>query len=496
MSYRELAVDRARLVVLLLLAVGIRLLYINSTPPQSAIASVDAWGYHRLALNLERGNGFSLRREAPFVHDSIRTPLYPAFLWLIRQSLGPAPRLAALVQAMVDGCTTALTWWLAARLAGRRAGRVAALLYALNPTQIRYTNDLLTETLLSFLLASSTCALAQYILTATAPGRSETHQAQAPRTGLVIAAALLSLAILCKPNLQFLPLIWLAVIVLLYRHHGWRRVFTDVALMAATIAIALTPWIVRNHLVFGRPFLSTAFEGNVSRVSAPATLATVRKQYASPWSDEWEALFGEIVTAAAERYAWSRPWESLDASELDVHNRQVYLVARETIFAHPLAWLASHAQGMGRYLEPQTYRVCYARFTGRGWPPDILDDAVIHVMRAIASGRWAQAGEIIARERWYKLDVLQGVVWWGTFVGQVTGLGLAFRGAWNLRQHPALAIALTLTIGYVLWLPGPIAYERFRVPVTSLILVLVGASCVQARFAPSNRPCYNRARYR
>jgi 4-amino-4-deoxy-L-arabinose transferase-like glycosyltransferase len=477
MSYRELAVDRARLVILLLLAVGIRLLYTDSTPPQSAIASVDAWGYHRLALNLERGNGFSLRREAPFVPDSIRTPLYPVFLWLIRQSLGPAPRLAALVQAMVDGCTTALTWWLAARLAGRRAGRVAALLYALNPTQIRYTNDLLTETLLSFLLASSTCALAQYILAATAPRRSETRQAQVPRTGLVITAALLSLAILCKPNLQFLPLIWLAVIVLLYRYHGWRRAFTDVALMAATIAIALTPWIVRNHLVFGRPFLSTAFEGNVSRVSAPATLSTVRGQYTSPWSDEWEAIFGQIVTAAAERYAWSKPWESLNARELDLHNRQVYLVAREAILAHPLAWLASHAQGLGRYLEPQTYRVCYARFAGRGWPPDVLDDAAILTIRAVLTGRWAQAGEIVAQERWNKMDALQRLVWWGTFAGQVIGLCLALCGAWRLRRHPALVIGLVLTIGYVLWLPGPIAYERFRVPVTSLILVLIGASC-------------------
>jgi hypothetical protein len=471
------ALDRARPIVLLLLAVGARLLYIGSTSPQASIASVDAWGYHRLALNLDMGNGFSLRREAPFVPDSIRTPLYPAFLWLIRQLLGPAPRLAALIQAMIDGCTTALTWWLATRLGGRRAGRIAALFYALNSTQIRYTNELLTETLLSLLLALSTCVLVKYVLAVSASSRGETCTAHLPKTKLVVAALLCGLAILCKPNVLFLPLIWLLALVLVH-WQCWQRALADTALMIASIAVVLTPWIARNYLVFGRSFLSTAFEGNISRVSAPATLLAVSGQYANPWSEEWEARFGEIVTVAAERYDWSKPWESLSAGELDAHNRQVYVVAQEILRQHPIAWLSSHAQGMGRYLEPQTYRVCYAQFAGRGWPPDILEDAAVHVIREISAGHWAKAGEIVATERWAKLDTAQRVIWWGTFVGQFLGLRLMLRGTWRLlRHHPSLALTLLLTTAYVLWVPGPIAYERFRVPVTSLIMALIGMSC-------------------
>jgi hypothetical protein len=62
----------------------------------------------------------------------------------------------------------------------------------------------------------------------------------------------------------------------------------------------------------------------------------------------------------------------------------------------------------------------------------------------------------------------------------VLTVGLAARGAWRLRRQPALILALLGTIAYVLFVPGPIAYERFRVPVLSAIVVLVALSA----FAP------------
>ncbi len=109
---------------------------------------------------------------------------------------------------------------------------------------------------------------------------------------------------------------------------------------------------------------------------------------------------------------------------------------------------------------------------------------MIHVLRAIGRGDWAGAGQIIAQERWNKLNPLQRAIWWGTFLGQFMGLILMLRGAWRLRRQPALAAALLGAIGYVLWIPGPIAYQRFRVPVLSLIVALIGVSA-SPRGAPS-----------
>jgi 4-amino-4-deoxy-L-arabinose transferase-like glycosyltransferase len=473
---------RLRLLVVLALAVGVRVLYLYSKAPDAPIASVDGWGYHRLALNLARGNGFSLAREAPYLPTSIRTPLYPLFLLAARQLLGPAPRAAALVQALLEGVTTLLTAWLGTRIAGPRAGRVAALLYALNPTQIRFASDLLTETLLALLLLGAVCALIRHFSQdATSPGRA----------WLVLAAAMIGCAILCKPNVQFLPALWIVPLALYTTGaeaqtdppvgSRWRRPLGDAVLLLAVVALLLVPWYVRNALTFGRTVLSTAFEGNVSRVSAPATLSTARGTYVAPWSAEWEALFGEVLAETAERYAWHKPWDSLTAREIEAHNRQLYWVAREVLLRHPAAWLGSHVQGMVRYLEPHTYRVIYGRLAGHAWPADVLDDAVLHALRAFARGDWVQAGGLVITERWSRLDTAGRAVWWGTFLGQVIGLGLALCGAWRLRHRPAQLALLGLTIAYVLWVPGPIAYERFRVPVTSLIVVLISASARNAR---------------
>lgn len=468
---------RLRLLVVCLLAVGVRILYLYTKAPDAPIASVDGWGYHRLALNLAAGNGFSLERDPPYLPTSIRTPLYPLFLLSVRHLLGPAPRTAALVQALFEGATTLLTAWLATRLASPRAGRIAALLYALNPTQIRFASDLLTETLLGLLLLGAICALV---------GHFGQDSARHGRGWLLLSGVLAGLAILCKPNVQFLPLLWVFPLALHAAREqadagvplraAWRRTLTDTVLLSAIVAVILAPWYVRNARTFGRPILSTAFEGNVGRVSAPAALASARGIYVAPWSSEWEALFGEVLSATAERYSWHAPWESLTAREVEVHNQQLYRVARDVLLQHPAAWLRSHLLGMVRYLEPHTYRVIYGRLAGHPWPGDVLDDVLLHALRALSRGDVVQAFALLVTQRWIRLDTAGRAVWWGTFLGHIVALCLALVGAWRLRRRPAEVILLALTIAYVLWVPGPIAYERFRVPVTSLILVLVSAA--------------------
>lgn len=474
-----------RWLALIILAIGVRLLYAFSTSPDASIGSTDAWGYHQLAYNLDHGHGFSLRAEAPYMPDSVRTPLYPLFLLVVRRSVGTSPRTATIVQAFLDTGTMVLAGWLATHLGGHRAGRIAGVLYALNPTQVRYVNELLTETLLSFLLALAVCILIHYARTSrpVVPPGSAARAPLARATGWVLLLGLATgLAALCKPNVEFIALVWLLTIVWA-NWRRWRRAVLDSILLVLTVVAVLFPWVLRNRLMFGRWFLSTAFEANVSHVSAPATLATLQRRYVAPWTPDWEALFGQVIASAAAEYGWQKPWDALTVRETDQASHQVYLTARQILVKHPLACLLSHAQGMARYLEPQTFRVCYARLTGQPWPPDVLDDAAVLVLRALGSGDWSVAGQIISEERWHKLTPLQRTLWWGTLTGQLIGLGLLLRSVYRLRWQPVIAVSLLLTIGYVLWVPGPIAYERFRVPVMGLILALIGASASTATSA-------------
>jgi hypothetical protein len=500
------------LLALVFLAVAVRLLYIDAQPATSHLDSTDAWGYHRLGLNLSQGNGFSLHRQAPFEPDSVRTPLYPLFLLLTRRLLSPDPRIAAIAQAMLDGISAVLTYQLTVLLAatlgsstGQRGGRIAALLYALNPVQVRQVNELLTETLLSCLLLFCLCTLVHYLQTAQ-PASGTSQQRPGKRTTrLAIALGLLSaLAALCKPNVQYLPLLWMPAMLLAARQtrrvsrnprpeHETRACsgcrespaskspkgsprWQDAILMLAAFGALLSPWVIRNQTVFGRPFLSTAFQGNVSRISAPAALLTARGQYAIPWSSEWESAFGEIVAQAAQRYRWDQPWETMDTRARARADRQVYQVARETLVQIPSAWITSHLQGTLRHLEPQIYRSLHALWTGQPWPPDVLDDALIHALRALARENAQHAGQIIAQERWVKLTPLQKAIWWSMLGALLLTTTLAARGARALRRHPALILTLLGTIVYLLLLPGPIAYERFRVPALGPILALAALS--------------------
>ena len=69
-------------------------------------------------------------------------------------------------------------------------------------------------------------------------------------------------------------------------------------------------------------------------------------------------------------------------------------------------------------------------------------------------------------------------------LAQITALALSCVGMWRLRGHSAHLAVLALTIAYVLLVPGPIAYERFRVPVTSLLVVLIGVAACPRRRGP------------
>ncbi|MBN1933091.1 MAG: hypothetical protein JW934_00425, partial [Anaerolineae bacterium] len=215
-----------------------------------------------------------------------------------------------------------------------------------------------------------------------------------------------------------------------------------------------------------------------------AAMAQAEWRYPAPWSDEWEGDFLRLVEQAAARYGWEKEWDTLTARELDQQNHQVYLIARETLLRQPGAWISSHLQGMLRYLEPQTYKVCYTRLTGQPWPADVLDDAPLHLARWIGGGHWAEAWRVIQEERWAKLNRLQGLVLWSTYAGQIVGLTLAMRGGWKLRRSPAIALTLLLTIAYVLFVPGPIAYERFRIPAMGIILSLIAISCSRQAHRP------------
>lgn len=518
---------RAVCVGLFLLALIPRLLYVASIPQDAILESVDARGYDLLARNLLAGHGFSLHDVSPlstgaaaqpeggrraahrYQPDGLRTPLYPVLVATVYTLAGQRPAAVAVAQALLEGFTTLIVGALAGALLGRRAGAVAAALYALTPVQWRYTAALLTEIPLAFLLAVALWLLTRLVHAAGAkqngqqnrlrqkegptghlPGLGsalQTDQLPAARWRRTPPGSLAALgcgtaaglAGLCKPNVAGLAVI-LALTAFWSLREEPRRALAAAAAIVFAAAAVLSPWAVRNWVVFGRPFLSNASLGYVARVAAPATLAVVEGHQTPPWSPEWEAHYHAIVTQAAARYGWSLdPVVQLSAEEADRRERQIARVAWDIVLAHPWDTLRAHWVGFLRSWAPQEQTFWYAHLSGRPWEgtgvaPNTLRDAV----DILCDGQPIEALTMGFGKPWEQLDPLARALWYGWALGHLLAIGLMGIGLWRLRHRALLAAAMAATILYATLPPGPIGYVRFRVPVVPLIAVLEIAGAV------------------
>ncbi len=217
----------------------------------------DAETYHRLASQLaEHGYlGYS-----PETLRSWRPPLYPGLLAAVYAVTGPSILAGKLVQCVVPGITVVVVSRLGDRLHSYWAGLIGAALYATLGSEIRHATSLYPETLLALLAA--TFAL------------STTHD-QTPRRG-AWQGLLSGLMCLMQPALALLPMMFAAVLVVLRRDA--QRHIAAVA-MIGTLALALTPWSIRNAAVHGRFVLVSTnggfnlYKGNNPHTDVPPSTA-------------------------------------------------------------------------------------------------------------------------------------------------------------------------------------------------------------------------------
>lgn len=414
--------------------------------------NIDASGYQQLAINLMQTGVFSLNSAPPFQPDAIRTPAYPLLMAFIYRVVGVNPQWVLVAQAILDALTATLSMGIAANLTkSKRLVIAVGVIYALYPTAWRYCAELYVEIVLAFVVALIFWRATHLEKTDTAPGWLGCE-----------LGVLSGLAVLLKP----------AVIFLVFGMSGFllgKRQFRQVFFYVIAVGIVLTPWVLRNQLVFGRPMLSTAFENNLARVSAPATLAAARGQEVAPWTPQWEALFLEIVAMAAQKNPplFATPVNTLSPQQINETQRLLATTAQEILAAYPLAFVTSHAQGAVRGLLPQEYRYWFQQMSGQTWESQM------------------PAGIAAALLNGDNLPLL-ALTLFGVF-GAVYALGylLAFIGVWRLQHTHRLSAALMASfILYMVALPGPIAYERFYIPVMPLMIVLIGLAFHKATKSP------------
>lgn len=321
------------LVLILLLAGGLRL---GIVMRQSDQLREDRDAYIAIARNLAAGNGFtSSRMEAgqDLEPTAFRPPLYPCLL-AVGYYLNAGPLLTGILQVLLGIATVWFTWKTGQRLQLQWAALLAAGIVATDPILLQYTSYSMTEVLATFL-----CSLLLYLLVCSFSTRSEELSASTNKPLLFWTGAVWGLAILCRPTFLAFLGIWLVIRLadslkqrLLSNSEESRpaSVSQQLAFLAAGILLAVSPWLIRNLVVFRAPILTTTHGGYTLLLgNNPVFYNEVVQQ---PWGTVWT---GESLDA------WQKSLEA-DIAQLQPaleteqeRDRWMYQRARQNISSQP-----------------------------------------------------------------------------------------------------------------------------------------------------------------
>jgi 4-amino-4-deoxy-L-arabinose transferase-like glycosyltransferase len=436
--------------LLLILAIGLsfRLLPIicHGEHPVLFMDS-DSWEYHRIALNLRFGHGYSVEEQAPYPPNLYRPPGLPLLLLGMYALTGISIPAAIGLQAVISSATVCLTFFLTRAALGRSGiALIAAAIQALDPVAIQYSNLLLTETFTSLLILVVAGCIWRYRSTARA-------------RWLAAAGSSLGLGIMMHPVLLFSPLFLPASPLLLSKAtRSWRQF--GVSLAATVIAFApASAWIMRNWHVGDLLEISSVSAVNLLKYKAAGVEAelrgTTREIERDRLTSECEAELSPDATPGQQCRLWQRRGISI-------------------LLAHPLTYAKVHVRGMVLELigpeRDHTTRLLYGS--------DVLDKDGCYTDSSIAAARRERAEPLKETARYLVLG------WQGLLLPALV------LGTWHIgRSRPWLLVTLLVIPCYVLALSaGPEASPRFRVlylPAFSLLTAVGGRELfVRSRTAP------------
>lgn len=224
------------------------LLSIETTLPyEFPLIEIDSREYHQIADNLIENGIFSLDPEPPINPDSFRTPGYPLFLAGILV-LFKSIKAVSIIQALISGFIGVLMYWISRRVFNKGAiGFLAALIFAFEPSGLFFSNMAMSETLFLLLLL-----LALYIFLDTNKSKRK----------FALVGLLLGLCVLVRPIAILLPFIFILVYLLGGKRDFKKKIINSLIILIIFILV-LSPWVLRNKIVFDSFGLSSISSYNL-----------------------------------------------------------------------------------------------------------------------------------------------------------------------------------------------------------------------------------------
>jgi 4-amino-4-deoxy-L-arabinose transferase-like glycosyltransferase len=304
------AITRNILVAIIIAAALIRILWVLYNGTEISTAG-DAGLYHRLALSLSSGNGYSINGYVPY-H---RPPGY-VFLLTLFYFFAPYVITGIIVNIVLGVASVFLIFLLGKEFFGTTVGLVSSAILAVHPLAIGISHLLITENLSIFLAIIFVLLLMQAF-----------HRPNI--TGIlysVFSGISLGFLILARPVFQT-TILFLPFIIYLIIRSLKRTVLISLLVIVACV-LTISPWTIHNYRSYGKLIPVSTWGTTFACSNTPYLLEN--EEYHGWWipvfpgdyltekekgeltpNDYWDLNNDEILKRAAFRFILNHPSEEL-----------------------------------------------------------------------------------------------------------------------------------------------------------------------------------------
>jgi len=197
---------------------------------------LDAEEYHTYATNILEGRRFEVFPDGRPLHP-LRPPMYPIFIAAVYFLFGVSKLPVYLSQIVLTGLISMMIYSLSFSIfEDRNSAFISSVLFSFHLPTLVSSAIYYPQALFSFCLI-----LLVFLL----------HRAFKKPTAFkfLIAGFMMGIATLVKPVIQFLPLVIFPLLFFYLKAKRWRAICLT-GLLIATYLATMTPWIIRNYIVY------------------------------------------------------------------------------------------------------------------------------------------------------------------------------------------------------------------------------------------------------
>jgi 4-amino-4-deoxy-L-arabinose transferase-like glycosyltransferase len=200
----------------------------------------DGLVFTRIAWNLVSGSGYSANGEVP---TAWRPPGYPILLAGLFSIFGQSWVAARIVNLLISSLTVGMIYLISCELFNKNIGLVAALISAFYPPFIRYSVQIVSDTLFVLMMC-----LVLFIF-------NRIYDRPNSLGTRLICGVLLGVATLIRAELLlFIPCLFIWAFLAYRRFHTALR---TVVIILLPVLLLVLPWIIRNYIVFDELVMAT-----------------------------------------------------------------------------------------------------------------------------------------------------------------------------------------------------------------------------------------------